>query len=718
MKTSVRSRESHKMPWSSSNEYASSDEPHLTSTKCSRALSDFFLSPVDLAIATEASSHPSGLVSLFGQPYVYAGGGLGNLYECSLQVCLAGGTGRDSMTFASACVPESCDALDLASGDFVEKLHLASEASVDPKLASEYNVLHERIAELNKFLGTGWTCGEYSVPFRIFPFGGIYVLVSSLLLAFTVVATLGTRKCSFKRPLSQSDVEHCAPSGYEEIKSQTSQHNQCHRQRVRAHDLLSHFDMRVNVRSLLYRREATACLDGMRVLSILWVILGHLMAIQSSSGGGYSNPAEFLPPKGLTSRLPGQLLFGARFAVDSFLFISGFLIVFVLCAKLPIEENGQSFGMRYLSTISPLIFHRLVRILPLYVMTLGFWTQVAPQLGSGPFWYQWDFFLAPCRSYGWTNLLFINNFIPWDVPNVATCFYHSWYLAVDMQLFVIAPLLVFWYQRHRRGGMIATATLMALSILTTLVLAHERKWSANTFDGAAVARFEVEGYAKPHVRAQVYFAGMLLGMVLQSRTSILMQTFKTRVSMMIAVLLLTTVTFITVTGAYARRACNFKEWPELNACGSTWSSAQTFWYTATSRAVWALGLSVICFLCLQGAGGLVNSFLSMPLWTPLSHLSFGAYLVHPIVIFVYQFGDRQKDAFRLLTFGFDFISVTATSFAMALLFTLVVELPCARLAKCYFAVRKNFDRSTDAEILLSNKLRNPLNSPVYGSTTT
>jgi hypothetical protein len=79
--------------------------------------------------------------------------------ECPLQVCLAGGTSRDSLTFASVCVPAQCDALDLAADDFVEKLHLSSQVSVDPELAHEYNVLHERIAELNKFLGTGWTCG-------------------------------------------------------------------------------------------------------------------------------------------------------------------------------------------------------------------------------------------------------------------------------------------------------------------------------------------------------------------------------------------------------------------------------------------------------------------------------------------------------------------------------------------------------------------------------
>jgi len=100
------------MSFSTSNYYTPNDL-RLTSEVCSRGLTNFFHSSLELSIATEASSHPSGLVSLFGQPYVYAGGGLGNMDECSLQVCLAGGTQRDSLTFASVCIPEECTALDL-----------------------------------------------------------------------------------------------------------------------------------------------------------------------------------------------------------------------------------------------------------------------------------------------------------------------------------------------------------------------------------------------------------------------------------------------------------------------------------------------------------------------------------------------------------------------------------------------------------------------------
>jgi hypothetical protein len=373
------------MPWSSSNQYRQKI-PHLTTTSCSRALGDFFQAPTDLAVATEASSHPSGLISLYAQPYVYAGGGLGNVAECPLQVCLAGGTRRDSLTFASACVPKQCDAMDLAADDFVEKLHLASEGSVDPVLAREYHALHERIAELNNFLNTGWTCGEYSVPFNIFPFGGIYILVSMILVSFVLVATYFRGRLKCRRNLHIGEPFGDDHFEFQEEKKESFPEVASDPPTAKPRlwtDIISCWNANANVQKLFERRASTASLDGLRVGSILWVMLGHVMAIQSSSGGGYSNPKSFLPPHGITTRLLGQLLFASRFAVDTFLFISGLLIVRVLCAKMP-AKDGHHFGKRYLQSIPGLLLHRLLRILPLYVMCLGFWTQVAPQLGGGP----------------------------------------------------------------------------------------------------------------------------------------------------------------------------------------------------------------------------------------------------------------------------------------------------------------------------------------------
>ncbi|EDW25183.1 GL24551 [Drosophila persimilis] len=52
---------------------------------------------------------------------------------------------------------------------------------------------------------------------------------------------------------------------------------------------------------------------------------------------------------------------------------------------------------------------------------------------------------------------------------------------------------------------------------------------------------------------------------------------------------------------------------------------ESLYYTLT-RVGWPLALCWIIFACMQGYGGLADSFLSSPLWQPLSRLSYSVYI--------------------------------------------------------------------------------------------
>jgi len=802
-----------------------SEPPVLTSSRCVKALRDFFAHPSILAVATESCSHPTGIQSVLAQPWLYAGGGLGNIAECPLQSCLAGaGTRRDSITFASVCVPYECHAADLAARDFPASLNLAahdvlslvdnledddgvlefvehperSESFDERKkyntankeindervwwhsspeqqraLAEEYITLNTRISKLNEFLQTGWTCGNYQVPFEAFPFGIPYFLVCAGLIICTLRGTFGASnennvkkekrifieadqngmgtgtqeflptnpKATIKSwsgvssPLTPTyptqdqssgsiDSLSSSPSNLAEFDQDAPNDNsEVHQDNRKTHDtsLMSAWNVSKHWHTLCTaRHEATACLDGLRVWSILWVILGHVMAIQSSTGGGYQNPVDFLPPSGLTTTFFGQLIFASRFAVDTFLVISGYLLVFVIARKAPTLLANHKSKM---TTYFQLIGLRLLRILPMYLLCLGFFTQVAPHMylvgedndGGGPFWYQWDSLLQPCRDYGWTNLLFINNFVPFEKSNTETCFYHSWYLAVDMQLFVLfgLPVTLFAFLKNPKLGMGLTMLLWTTSVLLTAYLAYIRQWSINTFDGLAVAKFDVEAYAKPHVRGQAYFAGMYVAMAQLTRENSIgasrpatSSTWKHQALLWGSVLALGSMTFCTVTGAYARRPCQYTEYPIKDDCGSLWSPTSTFLYTATSRAIWSCSIGIVMTLCLDGKGGWLNRFLSWHVWAPLSQLSFGTYLIHPIVIFVWLLGMREKSVYSLATFGMSFTSVCCVSFAFALIAALVVELPSALLLTQMIKKKKRTKVTTDeAEELLDSSIK-------------
>jgi peptidoglycan/LPS O-acetylase OafA/YrhL len=433
------------------------------------------------------------------------------------------------------------------------------------------------------------------------------------------------------------------------------------------------------------------------------------MAIQSSIGAGYANPSNFLPPTGWTTTLIGQLLFSCRFAVDTFLILSGYLVVTVLHEKVRIPTNG-SVCLFYCRQLPGLLFGRIVRILPLYATTMGLYTLIAPHLGSGPFWHQWLALLKPCHDYGWTNFLFVNNFWPPDTPTTATCFYHSWYIAVDLQLFAVAPLFVFWFQKNALQAQRTVLVLFVTLVLLAAYLGHVNHWSFNTFDGAAVGRFDVQAYAKPHIRAPAYLAGMYTAMLhiidrpttaaavavvpplsqsQPQRMTIL--TWRHHIMLYSCLVVMAGTAFCTVFGAYARRPCTYREDPFHNTCGSVWSERTTWLYTSFSRPVWCVSVAMVLGMCAKkqprnhhhhhNNSCLVATILSWSCWGPLSRLTFGAYLVHPIIIFVWQLGDREKSVFRLLTFAMNYLSVCCVSYILAFVLSLTIELPCAALWK-------------------------------------
>ena len=481
---------------------------------------------------------------------------------------------------------------------------------------------------------------------------------------------------------------------------------------------LEAFDWRANYQKLLESPPPsvdcnTDPLHGIRVLSLLWIVLGHTAAITSSTGPGYSNPGDVLPPHGWAISLAGQLIFSSRLAVDTFLVVSGFLLVLVTERQRRREPRPVAAWPLWM------VASRLVRIFPLYLAVLGLFIFVAPRyLGQGVFWYQWTSLLEPCQDYGWTNLLFVNNFYPTDTSTTATCFYHSWYLAVDVQLFGVGVALLALYRYSSRAGRAATLLLAWGLVALQAWLTYWRQWSLNTFDGAAVARYDVEAYAKPHVRAPSYLAGMYGAMVLLepgstssgrwTSSSSSSSSLPSTLLVLLCCAILFFVTFATASGAYGRRPCLYSEWPHLDQCGSLWSPMATFLYTAFSRTLWVLAVATLVFLVCRPtrrlvsgtgnpSGSLVRSLaklLSLPLWTLPSHLSFAAYLLHPVWLFVWQLGAHQKTAWSWTAFGVQYVALCATTGVTSLLLVLWVEVPCALLWKRVVSRRKPHPATT------------------------
>ena len=185
------------------------------------------------------------------------------------------------------------------------------------------------------------------------------------------------------------------------------------------HPLLGCFDLFENIPEM-FRSPAVndgfKSLEGLRVLSICWIITGHTFLHMESISSNV-----FFMSRDAAGWLLIQFLSAATFAVDTFFFLSGFLAAHLFLesfskAKKKAQETGRTPKDPPLLAWSGLIyFHRYLRLTPLYLLAIMFWTYVLPVVTNGPFWQVWQNQVnknTPCHEYWWTNVLYINNLYP------------------------------------------------------------------------------------------------------------------------------------------------------------------------------------------------------------------------------------------------------------------------------------------------------------------
>lgn len=118
--------------------------------------------------------------------------------------------------------------------------------------------------------------------------------------------------------------------------------------------------------SLNKNHSTYSFLNGIRALSLFWIILGHSFIFQLTISDNILHVLDIL-----RNSYTMQLLLGAIFGVDTFFFISGFLAVFAFLNTFKIQgksfkqtkkRNKISFYLRWLSisTFICLLFSSLL----------------------------------------------------------------------------------------------------------------------------------------------------------------------------------------------------------------------------------------------------------------------------------------------------------------------------------------------------------------------
>merc|ERR1719382_2041572 len=254
---------------------------------------------------------------------------------------------------------------------------------------------------------------------------------------------------------------------------------------------------------------------------------------------------------------------------------------------------------------------RYVRLTPSLALTMLVYTGIWPYLGTGPFAARYqDSIFRRCQGPWWSEFTYTMNFIPFDSDKV--CMGWTWYLGDDMIFFILSlPIIVLYHRSKLLGwGCAIVLTLSSLGITAWLIVRYHL--SVYLFDHHMNDYF-YWSYSKPYCRFPAFMVGIATAWVLDE----LEQRGVTRGELPPAGLLLFMV-FVPVT--------------DFGANKNTWGDLASVLYLDFGRMAWAMCWAVITLLCYYGHLPAVNGFLSHRLWTPLARLTYGAYLLHPLVI--------------------------------------------------------------------------------------
>ncbi|XP_043644252.1 nose resistant to fluoxetine protein 6 [Drosophila teissieri] len=337
------------------------------------------------------------------------------------------------------------------------------------------------------------------------------------------------------------------------------------------------------------------CLHGIRCLSLIWVITCH----QYSASLISPHINLFSAATWLEQPFASFILHGF-IAVDSFLVIGGFLVALIPLRLMDKTKGKLNVPMMYL--------HRIIRIAPLLAMAIVIHMKLMPLISDGPLFKGGYLGNAACRSGWYWTLLFVNNYTD------AKCLGQSWYLSMDMQLYIISPIFLIslykWGKKAAAGIFILILSLAAC-LFATMMVNNYSLMVTNATPGATEA-----AYYATHTHATPWLIGFLFGYFLHLSRGKKFQL--SWVSVWSGWILCLAMIFTSLFALYPP-----SKWSDPSAS----TLAETSYYTFT-RLGWALALCWVIFACVQGYGGLANSFLSSPLWQPLSRLSYSVFIWH------------------------------------------------------------------------------------------
>lgn len=402
---------------------------------------------------------------------------------------------------------------------------------------------------------------------------------------------------------------------------------------------------------------AIECLDGIRAFAMMWVILGHTFVNQISSGV----MANTLDTFEWIMSLRSIWITSGPITVDTFFMLSGVLLVYT--------TYGKVTHMKLLKNLHLFYLNRLLRMFPVLAAMVLIQASFLNWVVDGPYWEVAMVHTHRCRVYWWSTLLHIQNFYN---PG-AMCLAHSWYLAIDVQLHILSPIILFWILTGKRR----LAWIALFCGLAAILVASTTFNVINAFPSGTIipSRLdEQEYYLTRHyvntlTRASPFFVGLIFGYLLAIYRGQRLVLSK----IVVAIIWICTIVISSLI-IYSNYPIMQMDWDNQTADDMI---------NSFMRPAWAMCIGWLIFACVHGYGEPINWLLSLRMWKVLGRLSYAMYITHYSLIFVINAMPVAPVHFSVPFSLLKFLSEFSLSVIVSFIITLLVDLPCGVFIK-YF----------------------------------
>ncbi|XP_033217201.1 uncharacterized protein LOC117172978 isoform X2 [Belonocnema kinseyi] len=415
--------------------------------------------------------------------------------------------------------------------------------------------------------------------------------------------------------------------------------------------IIMSFSLKRTMKSLFWKYSCGSgeitCIHGIRSLATIALYIAHKLIPLSSIP--YSNRIALTEVANtpISSILRVSLVY-----TDSFLLLSGVLTAYNMAKERKIHGEIRWFCR---------IIARFIRLTPALIAIIFWYAFVMEHIGTGP---QWNSAIKAnadiCKKNAWTNLLYIQNFFPFE----EMCATHTHQLALDMQLSLIVPMLVFFLEIKPVIGILLIFFLLQLSATLRYLSTVNNNLSLVIFHGMTLKRLYKTAnltYILPLHRATPYLFGVGLGVLMNyTGRSIKLHKVFSILGWLIASAL----------GSWSL----FSPWKYARR-DFTYDVEEAAYYAVISPVFSALALSWVIFACFTDHGGAVNKILSNYWLVVFSRISYAIYLSQ-FAVFFYNIGTtRYSSEFQVHTAidPFEAMVVVAVSTVLTLLFDIPLQ---------------------------------------------